>query len=130
MVLFLEGCPLCSIDKDKENIWYEDQKIIILDTKNKKGHKGRIMVVWKSHEKEIPKGDEDYAINKLKESASEVFSYTNYYEIFQDKYSSVMNHWHRIASDIDSNSDDFLQILDTPRSIYSKNGDYIKSYDL
>ncbi len=122
-------CPLCNLDLKNEKVWFEDEKIIVLDTKNKKGHNGRIMVVWKEHTKNLEPKDEEYCNKKLKEVAQKVFSYTNYYEIFQDKYSSVMGHWHKIASDINPNADDFLQILQTPRSIYSIEGKLIKEYD-
>ena len=114
------ACPLCNLDLSK------DDKIIILDTKNKKGHKGRIMVVWREHKKDIEKEDNEYAITKLKEVAKNVFKYTHYYEIYQDKYSSIMEHWHRIAADIDPNADDFEQVLDTPREIYRLDGTLIK----
>lgn len=115
----MEECPLCNLDKKKDEIiHYIDEKIIIVDTKNKKGHKNRIMVVWREHKKDISKDDEEYAMKKLIEYGKKIFgSYTKYFEIYEDKYSSIMNHWHRIAADIDPNSDDFEQVLNTPRYV-------------
>ncbi|MCL5433706.1 MAG: HIT domain-containing protein [Candidatus Marsarchaeota archaeon] len=121
-------CPLCNLHKEGERIYYEDDKVIIVDANNKKGHRERILVVWKKHVAKISDEEEAYTIEKLKAVAKKVFEYTTKYEVFVDKYSTIMEHWHRPASDIDPNSEDYKQILDTPRECYLINGTLLEKY--
>lgn len=44
-----------------------------------------------------------------------LFSYTDYWTIMEPTYATVKDHWHRVASDMSVDSDDYLQILNTPR---------------
>ncbi|MGC8649015.1 MAG: hypothetical protein ACP5UN_02250 [Candidatus Micrarchaeia archaeon] len=118
-------CPLCNLHKPGEKIYYEDDKVIIVDAKDKKGHKERLLVVWNEHVSKISKNDEEYAISKLKDVAKRVFLYTDKYEVYVDRFSTFMNHWHRPASDIDPTSQDHKQILETPRDQYSTDGTFL-----
>jgi len=45
------------------------------------------------------------------------FSYTKQWGIFEPVYATVPGHWHRVASDLDPGSEDYEQILKTPRLI-------------
>jgi len=119
-------CPLCNLHKPGEHIYYEDEKIIIVDAKNKKGHRERLIVVWKEHIPKISREEEEYAISKLKEVCKQVFSYTDKYEVYVDRFSTFMDHWHRPASDIDQNAEDYEQILMTPRDVYNVDGSFIE----
>jgi hypothetical protein len=129
MVAFMvaEECPLCNLHKPGEKIYYEDNKVIVVDAKDKKGHKERLLVVWKEHVSKISKEDEKYAISKLKDVAKNVFHYTDKYEVYIDKFSTFMNHWHRPASDIDPTAKDHKQILETPRDLYSIDGTLLET---
>jgi len=42
-------CPLCNLKLKEEVVFYEDEFIVILRTRDLKGHQERIMVVWKAH---------------------------------------------------------------------------------
>ncbi|MGC8572201.1 MAG: hypothetical protein ACP5RI_01570 [Candidatus Micrarchaeia archaeon] len=120
------ACPLCNLHKKGEHIHYEDEKVIIVDAKYKKGHRERLLVVWKNHVANISSEEEAYAIEKLKNVAKNIFSYTDKYEVYVDRYSTIMGHWHRPASDIDPNSEDHKQILLTPRDRYALDGTFIE----
>ena len=43
------SCPLCRINLTMEQAYYENDKILIVDTYERKGHKNRIMVLTKEH---------------------------------------------------------------------------------
>jgi hypothetical protein len=107
-------CPLCNIKRNEEVIFYENDDIIILETKKKKGHKERIMVVWKDHVVDLPDESWHYAMFKLIEIGKKVFSYTPKFVIMEGTFATIKHHWHLVATDLDPNSEDFKQILATP----------------
>ncbi|BCS91354.1 MAG: hypothetical protein ARM1_0811 [Candidatus Micrarchaeota archaeon] len=127
----MDRCPLCNLERPGEVILYKDDRVLVVETKNKKGHKERIMVVWREHRRELNEEEKSYALNKLIEVSKRVFSYTKFFEIYNDKLSSIMEHWHVIAADINPDADDFLQVyLQTPRDLYSIDGKLIKHIEV
>lgn len=42
-----KNCPLCALNIQKEKIFYQDNAFFVLRTKKLKGHKERIMIVYK-----------------------------------------------------------------------------------
>ncbi|HLC51414.1 MAG TPA: hypothetical protein VJH90_03515 [archaeon] len=109
-------CKLCTIDhRPEEVVLYRDEKVTIIETKNKKGHKQRIMVVVNKHGKDIPKELEDYAKAKLREIGKKEFSHVPLFCIMQDLYSTIPGHWHVIASDF--RGEDVEQMILTPFEI-------------
>lgn len=103
-------CPLCEISKrEPENILWEGKDWEIVRTKNLKGHKERVMILQKEHDKNqlynIPKN-----INlKLKQ----IFNYTYKIVIMEGRYGSIPEHYHLCVTDLDPKSNDFEQILGT-----------------
>lgn len=107
------NCNFCGF-KSREII-YQDDKVWIVHTKDRKGHKKRIMVVTKLHTKKPPKLIQDYAIKKLTEIGKKVFDYVPAFCILSDTHSRFPNHWHRVGSDF--RGDDIEKILDTKHKI-------------
>ncbi len=114
-------CPLCNLE-DELTI-YKDDKITICETKNRKGHRRRIMVVYNKHVRQVSEDIREYALKKLEEIGREVFSYTYKFVLLDSTYGSIPEHWHIVATDLDPNSDDFEQVLGTPwlKVIHVKN---------
>ena len=107
-------CPLC-VAVDKEETIYSDDKVKILETKNLKGHKRRIMVIWTKHNDiTLKRIDFDYMADKLEEIGKQAFSYTYKFVIMSSKFATIRDHWHLVASDLEPNSEDFYQMLGTP----------------
>ena len=48
------GCPFCQLNLDKEHVYHEDRSFVVLRTTDLKGHRERIMVIYKQHEHTIP----------------------------------------------------------------------------
>lgn len=110
------NCSLCNL-QDKENdekIYYQDDEIIIVDTKDKKRHRCRIMVVVKDHVINVSDDLLLYALHKLIQVGKEVFSYTPKFVIMEATFATIKAHWHLVATDLNPDSDDFNQILKTP----------------
>jgi hypothetical protein len=106
-------CPLCELDLKKEKIYYEDRSFIILRTQKLKGHKERIMVVYKRHEHTIPHNAYEHALNMLSKIGRKVFSYTPKFVIMDTTFATINDHWHLVVTDLDPKSEDFDQILST-----------------
>jgi hypothetical protein len=102
-------CNFCNFKK--KEIIYEDDKIWIVNTKDRKGHKERIMVVTKMHAKSPPAEIQEYAIEMLIKTGKEIFNYVPLFCVMSDTHSRFPNHWHRVASDF--RGDDIEQIIDT-----------------
>ncbi len=105
-----DDCPLCNLNVSSESVRHLDESFMILDTKNRKGHKNRIMVITEEHVIKHPKQVLDRAITTLIEIGRELFD--SDFCLLSDKFSSVKNHWHIVASDLDG--DDYGQIMSTP----------------
>ncbi|MGB9854843.1 MAG: hypothetical protein ACPLRY_08605 [Candidatus Bathyarchaeales archaeon] len=107
------NCPLCALDLQNEKIFYEDASFIVLRTKKLKGHRERIMIVYKRHQHTISQKDYERALNILSKIGREVFRYTSKFVILDSTFATINDHWHLVASDLDPKSEDFDQILST-----------------
>jgi hypothetical protein len=106
-------CPLCRLDLKKEKIYYDDESFLVLRTKNLKGHKERIMIVYKQHEHTIPYKAFERALDLLSDIGKKVFSYTPKFVIMDTTFATINDHWHLVGTDLDPKSKDFDQILST-----------------
>jgi hypothetical protein len=110
----IPNCPFCKIPlNEPETIYYDDGLFFVCDTLDKKMHRARIMVVYIPHEKEIPEELEELALKILEAVGREVFSYTDKFVIMDSTYARFPDHWHRVASDLDLDAEDYQQILKT-----------------
>jgi hypothetical protein len=98
---------------EKEKKYYEDKSFIVLKTKTGKGHKERIMIVYKRHEHTIPQNMFEYALDTLTKIGRQVFAYTPKFVIMDTTFATINDHWHLVATDLDPKSQDFDQILST-----------------
>jgi hypothetical protein len=90
---------------------YEDARMKVLRTKKLKGHKERIMVVSKSHRTdEMLESD---MINQLKETGRQIFNYAYKFVILGPDFATVPEHKHFIATDLDSQAEDYEQVMGT-----------------
>jgi hypothetical protein len=106
-------CPLCKLDLKQEKIFYDDRSFLVLRTKDLKGHKERIMVVYKRHEHTISYKALERALDLLSEIGRKVFSYTPKFVIMDTTFATINDHWHLVGTDLDPRSKDFEQILST-----------------
>jgi hypothetical protein len=104
---------LCNLDLEKEKKYYEDRSFIVLRTKTEKGHKERIMIIFKRHEHTLPQRAYEHALDVLTNIGKEVFSYTPKFVIMDTTFATINDHWHLVATDLDPKSEDFNQILAT-----------------
>jgi hypothetical protein len=107
------SCPLCNLDLERERKYYEDKSFIVLRTKTVKGHKERIMIVYRPHEHTIPQKAYEHALDKLSEIGRQIFAYTPKFVIMDTTFATINDHWHLVATDLDPTSEDFNQILTT-----------------
>jgi hypothetical protein len=108
------SCPFCKIlINEPEHIYYDDGLFFVCDTLDKKGHKARIMVVFIPHYKEIPEHLEKFGLKILESVGRDIFSYTDRFVIMDSTYARFPDHWHKVASDLDPNAEDYQQMLKT-----------------
>jgi hypothetical protein len=107
------GCPLCDLDLKKETKYYEDNSFLVLRTRSLKGHKERIMIIYKRHEHTIPPRAYEHALDLLSKIGRTVFAYAPKFVIMDTTFATINDHWHLVASDLDPKSEDFNQILAT-----------------
>jgi len=105
--------PLCSLDLQNEKIFYQDDSFIVLRTKNLKGHRERIMIIYRRHQHTIPYKAFERALNILTQIGREVFKYTPKFVILDTTFATINDHWHMVASDLDPESEDFDLMLAT-----------------
>jgi len=106
-------CPLCKLNLQEEKLYFEDDFFLVLRTKKLKGHKERIMIMYKRHEHELPCKVVERALGILIKIGKELFSYTPKFVIMDSTFATINDHWHLVASDLDPKSEDFDQILAT-----------------
>jgi hypothetical protein len=53
------------------------------------------------------------ALDILEEMGRKLFSYTPKFVIMDSTFATINDHWHLVATDLDSKSEDFNQILST-----------------
>jgi len=107
------NCPFCELDLKKEKIYYEDRVFIVLKTENLKGHRERIMIVYKKHEHTISYKAYERALDIVSKIGGKVFSYTPKFVIMDSTFATINDHWHLVVTDLDPKSEDFDQILAT-----------------
>lgn len=120
-----ELCPLCKIKLEDEHVYYADSDFLILDTREKKGHKARIMAVARRHGVQHREESLNRAIKQLVIVGKELFSAD--FILLSDKFSSVMCHWHIVASDLDADAADYRQIIETPFILIASKNNNSKS---
>jgi len=112
----IKKCPLCSLDLKKEKIYYSDQDLIVLQTKDLKGHVERIMIVSIEHTHDIQFENPalfEHALDVLTQIGKRVFKYTPKFVIMDSTFATMNEHWHLVATDLAPQSEDFDQILRT-----------------
>jgi len=107
------SCPLCNLDLKKEKKYYEDPSFMVLKTKTAKGHRERIMIIYKRHEHTIPQNAYEHALDVLTKIGKMAFSYTPKFVIMDTTFATINDHWHLVATDLNPKSQDFDQILST-----------------
>lgn len=108
-------CSLCNIPEQEVLVEYQRWKLV--RTKTMKGHRERLMLLHKNHLRTLDEGSVGEAYLLLMKAGSKFFSYTDKWAIFEPVYATVPGHWHRVASDLEENAQDYDQILKTPRMI-------------
>ncbi len=116
-------CPLCRISEKEVLVDFDRWRLV--RAKNLKGHRERLMLVSKSHSIQLDEGSIGEAYLLLNSAGQRFFGYADEWAIFESDFASIPDHWHRIASDLDVNADDFQQILKTSRTIISNRGEKI-----
>lgn len=106
-------CPLCELNLKEEKVYFEDNLFLVLQTKKLKGHKERIMIVYKRHEHELPYRAVEHALDVLTKIGRNLFSYTPKFVVMDSTFATINDHWHLVATDLDPKSEDFDQILAT-----------------
>lgn len=106
-----DECPLCNIPYDPaEKILERGDTYFICETKDKKRHKQRVMIVTTSHGPICRKEQERL------HTTFEIFCRYHFTSptvcILQDRHSSISGHFHIVASDWKGN--DIKQMHDTP----------------
>ncbi len=87
-----------------------------------KGHRERLMLFHKKHLGTLDESSVGEAYLLLSQLGAKFFSFTDKWAIFDPAFATVPDHWHRIASDLEAGTEDYDQILKTPRMIIdSKN---------
>ena len=107
------GCPFCTLDTEGEKVFYEDSKFIIVRTNDLKGHRERIMIVFKRHMHSISRKSYERALDLLAETGRRIFSYTPKFIVMDTTFATINDHWHLVATDLNPKSEDFDQILAT-----------------
>ena len=106
-------CPLCELNLKDEKVYFEDDSFIVLKTKKLKGHKERVMIVYKRHEHTLPYIAVERALDLLAKMGRKLFRYTPKFVIMDSTFATINDHWHLVATDLDPKSEDFDQILST-----------------
>lgn len=106
-------CPLCSLKIRDEIIYGEYGPFLVIRTKTMKGHKERIMIVYKEHTHSISQEEYEEALEFLITVGKKVFNYAPKFVIMDSTFATINEHWHLVASDLDPKSEDFDQILGT-----------------
>ena len=108
-------CPLCSLPQSE--ILAELGRWRLVRTKTMKGHRERLMLLYREHAKTIDEQSIGEAYLTLHKAGMKFFSHAKQWAIFEPVYATVPEHWHRVASDLDDRAEDHGQILKTPRLV-------------
>src|SRR6266516_6702744 len=113
------SCPLCNIPG--QEVLAEFPRWRLARTKTMKQNKKRLMLNFREHVKTLDEQSIGEAYMLLLTIGRRSFSYTDRWAVFEPVYATVPDHWHRVASDLDPSSEDYEQILKTPRLIINTN---------
>jgi len=116
-----EDCPLCqALINESNKFLYEDDEIVILQTKTMKGHHKRVMLVSKGHSRFM--FDENWYVHKFFRAWCQVyFDEEPTFVICESAFSTVKNHWHVIACDWYGTEKEIEQLHYTPHTTYETN---------
>jgi hypothetical protein len=106
-------CPFCTLDLKNERVYHEDPTFVVLKTQNLKGHKERIMIIFKQHKHTISYKAYEHALDVLSDIGKKVFAYAPKFVIMDSTFATINDHWHLVATDLNPKSEDFDQILAT-----------------
>ncbi len=109
------SCPLCNIPG--QEVLAEFPRWRLARTKTMKQHRERLMLYFREHVKTLDEQSIGEAYMLLLTIGRRYFSYTDRWAVFEPVYATVPDHWHRVASDLNPVSEDYEQILKTPRLI-------------
>lgn len=104
-------CPLCKALKTETPL-ASNKDFVILRTKKMKGHKERIMVVFRVHTAKLLSPSTMKGEAFLEEVGKKLFrKHTTFFIIMDSTYGSIKDHFHLVASDLDRNTEDYEQML-------------------
>ena len=104
-------CPLCKLDLSKEKIFYEDNNFVVIRTSQLKGHRERVMIIYKPHEHSPSYQVIERALDIMDDLGKDIFKYAPKWVIMDNTFATIREHWHLVCSDLDPDSDDFDQML-------------------
>jgi len=108
-------CKLCkAIENEKDKILYQDNEIVILPTKYKKGHHKRIMAISTKHVKELGPFEEEMSLKRFINFCKEYFDEEPTFALVEPTYATIPEHWHRIACDWFATARERKQLEYTP----------------
>lgn len=110
-------CPLCKAIEDEQKL-YEDKHVAILQTKNRKGHTKRIMVVSKNHIPLETYRDIEHYTDIFIDFCVDYFDEPTFC-LMEGTYSKIRDHWHLVACDWQGK--DTQQMMYTPHRAISTN---------
>jgi hypothetical protein len=106
------SCKLCLIPKT-EKLLYEDELVYLVETKLKKGHKVRVMIVIKRHDVSPTFQERTkalFVLNKYMESKCDLWF------VCDSTYATIPEHFHLVACDVDStNKKEMEQLANTSK---------------
>jgi len=76
----------------REKIFYQDSSFVVLRTKNLKGHRERIMIIYKRHQHTIPYKAFERALNILTQIGREVFKHNPKFVILDSTFATINDH--------------------------------------
>src|SRR5438128_12283377 len=99
-----QGCPLCNISQGE--VLEEYPRWRLARTKTMKRHRERLMLYHREHAKTLDEQSIGEAYMLLLTIGRKYFSHADQWAVFEPVYATVPEHWHRVASDLDENTED------------------------
>src|SRR5437867_1956969 len=109
------SCPLCNIP-DQE-VLAEFPRWRLARTTTMKRHRERLMLNDREHVKTLDEQSISAAYMLLLTIGRKYFTHAEQWTVFEPGYATVPEHWHPVASYLGDNTEDYEQILKTPRVI-------------
>jgi len=115
-------CVLCkALEKEKKKFLFENERIVILPTKNMKGHHKRIMIITKEHVATPHIVLQRSYLRVFREFCKEYFDEQPTYALVESTYATIPGHWHKIACDWYGTEKEKKQLLYTPHQALKTN---------